>query len=113
MGNPRDQKLTRRQSENIRWHIASGAKQLAERLKAHAAGEIELSSTQVKAAQILLDRCVPTMQSIDQTTHTDSPELTPQQVEEMLADAVKDMARRNPDELQAIVASVTPLKAVS
>ena len=112
MSNPKDQRLTRRQSENIRAHIASGAKHLAMRLAQHASGDIELSSTQVKAAQILLDRCVPTMQSIDQTTHSDSPELTPQQVEEMLQDAIADTAKRSPEVLREALAAANPLKAV-
>ena len=57
----------------------------------------------MNAAKALLDRVLPTMQSIDQTTHTDQPEMTPEELEAALTQAVRDMARKDPDKLRAML----------
>jgi hypothetical protein len=38
---------------------------LVERLQAHAMGELELTATQIRAAEILLRKCVPDLQQTD------------------------------------------------
>lgn len=83
-----DPKMTKRQAENVRANISKRANRLAQLLDECAEGVREMTPTQVKAAQILLDRVVPTMQSIDQTTTTETPELTPEQIESMLTEYV-------------------------
>lgn len=66
-------------------------------------GEVEMTPSQVNAAKALLDRVLPTMQSIDQTNRTDEPEITPDQLDEMLTRAVQDMASKDPDKLKAML----------
>lgn len=98
-----DPKLTKRQGENLRASILGKAHKYVGILDACVAGEVELKPTQVKAAQILLDRVVPTMQSIDQTNHTDQPELSPDELDSLLTKAVQDLARKDPEKLQAML----------
>ncbi len=98
-----DPKLTKRQAENVRANIARGAQAISNRLHQAALGEIDMSPSAVNAAKALLDRVLPTMQSIDQTNHTDTPELTPDEIDAMLATAVRDMARKDPDKLKAML----------
>ena len=45
------------------WREKIKVSNLITRLEKHAAGEVEMGPTQVKAAQILLDRVIPTLSS--------------------------------------------------
>lgn len=98
-----DPKLTKRQAENVRANIAKSASKISARLEQCAMGEVEMSPSQVNAAKALLDRVLPTMQSIDQTNHTDQPELSPDELESLLTKAVQDMARKDPDKLREML----------
>ena len=96
-----DPKLTRRQAENARAAIQVGA--IINRLKKAADGDIEMSPAQIKAAQILLDKSLPTLQSIESTQIEDKPELAAEDVEALLKDLIADMARQDPQGLQAMI----------
>jgi hypothetical protein len=58
-------------SENTRQRIQTTM--LVKRLEDHAAGKCELSATQIQAARILLDRTLPTLQSIEHTGEGGGP----------------------------------------
>ena len=47
----------------LRKSIQAGA--IIERLQAHIRGELELSPTQIQAASLLLQRCLPTLTSVE------------------------------------------------
>ncbi len=49
--------------------------QLVNRLAKHAVGEVEMTSTQIRAAEILLNKTLPNLQAIDvkaEVTNTDA-----------------------------------------
>lgn len=110
----KDPSLTRRQSENLRAKIAMGASQIVQRLQSHVAGDAKMTATQVAAAKILLERCVPSMQAIDQTTRDERPTLSPAQLDELLAGQLTRLARETPDSLRAALADADrpPLRVV-
>jgi len=98
-----DPKLTRRQTDNVRARLAAKADMIVDALVAHGMGELDMSPSRVKALQVVLDRVLPSMQSIDQTTHSDQPELSPDELDTMLTQAVRDMARKDPEKLRAML----------
>ena len=49
------------------------ATRLANRLDAHAMGEVEMTATQVRAAEILLKKLVPDLASVELTGNEDNP----------------------------------------
>ena len=64
-------RLNPRHTDMVRQKIqASG---LIDRLTRHANGDIEMSSTQVRAAEVLLDRSVPKLSQIQHTGDEDNP----------------------------------------
>lgn len=97
----KDPKLTRRQAENARSAIKVGV--IIDRLAKAATGEIEMTPAQTKAAQILLDKSLPTLQSIESTQIDEKPELAAEDVEALLKDLIADMARQDPQGLQAMI----------
>ncbi len=62
--NPRHQKMV---IEKIR------ASQIINRLSKHVTGKIEMSSTQVRAAEILLKKCIPDRKSVEHSGEIVSP----------------------------------------
>lgn len=65
--------LTKRQTENLRATAAQHASGIITRLAKHMAGEIELSATQIRAAEILLRKTVPDLSNVEHeggTEHT-------------------------------------------
>lgn len=64
-------KTWRQQSELVREKIKIS--QIVNRLQEHAEGNCEMSATQVKAAQVLLDRVLPTISVQDITTNQADP----------------------------------------
>ena len=62
-------RLNRMHSEQVRAKIQASV--LIDRLQKHVAGEIEMTSSQITAAQVLLDRSVP---KLSQIQHTGDPE---------------------------------------
>jgi len=85
---PRSQKLTKSQLDNIRHTLAKRAGQIASRLSQHATGDVEMTSTQIKAAQVILNKIVPDLQSTqieDVTPERQDPRTTQQQLHEYIA----------------------------
>lgn len=64
-------RLNRHHSEEIRQKIQSSV--IIDRLTKHVNGELELSSTQIAAAQTLLDRSVPKLSQIQHVGDEDAP----------------------------------------
>jgi hypothetical protein len=64
-------RLNRHHSEEIRQKIQASV--IIDRLTKHVNGELELSSTQIAAAQTLLDRSVPKLSQIQHVGDADNP----------------------------------------
>lgn len=64
-------RLNRHHSEEIRQKIQASV--IIDRLEKHIAGELEMSSTQIAAAQTLLDRSVPKLSQIQHLGDDDNP----------------------------------------
>lgn len=64
-------RLNPRHSDMVRQKIQASV--LIDRLTKHANGEIEMSSTQVRAAEVLLDRSVPKLSQIQHSGDEDNP----------------------------------------
>ena len=63
--------IGRRHQDDVRGKIQ--ASQLVNRLTGHALGEVELSTTQVKAIEILLRKTVPDLSSVEMTGDAENP----------------------------------------
>lgn len=74
-----------RLSESWRERISSGA--LVDRLQKHAQGQIEMTSTQIKAAEILLRKCIPDLAAIQH-----SGEVSHRNVRELSLDELTHIA---------------------
>ena len=81
---------------------------LVSRLKKHADGEIELSPTQIRAAEILLDRALPKLSAVEQTVIDPAASMSE---EEILAQLV-DLARKHPQIVRKLQAQIGPNGAV-
>lgn len=55
-------RLNRRHSDEVRAKIQASV--LIQRLQSHAMGELEMTASQIKAAEALLDRSVPKLSQI-------------------------------------------------
>ena len=97
----KDPKLTRRQAENARAAIKVGL--LLDRLDKASRGEVDMSPTQIKASQILLDKSLPTLQAIESTQVEDKPEMSAEDVDQLLRDMIGDMARQDAQGLQQLI----------
>jgi len=64
-------RLNRHHSEETRAKIQAG--NLINRLQRHADGEIDMTASQVRAAEILLDRSVAKLSQIQHTGHDGGP----------------------------------------
>lgn len=64
-------KITKRQAETARAAIKTT--QLMKRLQSHAMGELELTATQIRAAEIVLKKTMPDLKS---TEHSGEVEMT-------------------------------------
>ena len=69
---PRNRPLTKSQQDNLRRSAAQGCGQLITRLKKHANGEIDMKPSQIKAAQVVIGKVLPDLQS------TQYEDITPQ-----------------------------------
>lgn len=67
------------------WRDKIGVSKLLNRLESCALGEVEMKPAEVKAAQILLDRVMPTL-SASEITH-----VKPQQTAQALMDRVREV----------------------
>ena len=99
--------ITRRQADGHRASIRVSC--LLTRLENNAMGVlydpdknlIEMSVSQVKSAQILLDKALPTLQAIDATIHTDIPEHTPAELKILMSQYVRGLPREEFEDLLA------------
>ena len=64
-------RLNRMHSEQVRAKIQASV--LIDRLQKHVNGEIEMTSSQITAAQVLLDRSVPKLSQIQHTGDKENP----------------------------------------
>jgi hypothetical protein len=64
-------RINRMHSEQVRLKIQSAT--LIERLQSHALGDIEMSATQINAANSLLDRSVPKLSQIQHVGDNGGP----------------------------------------
>ncbi len=64
-------RLNRMHSEQVRAKIQASV--LIDRLQKHVTGEIEMTPSQITAAQVLLDRSVPKLSQIQHTGDADNP----------------------------------------
>jgi len=71
---------TRKTSLTEEWKSKIQATQLMNRLLKHFEGEVELSSTQIKAAQIMLNKIIPDLKSVDNVLSNPDGSLTPQAI---------------------------------
>ena len=98
--------LTQRQKTGVALAIQAGT--LVNRLKKHARGEVEMSPTQVRAAEILLDRALPKLSAVEQTVIDPASALSE---EEILAQLM-DLARKHPQIVRKLQAQIGPNGAV-
>jgi hypothetical protein len=63
--------IGKRHQEDVRRKIQ--ASQLINRLNDHVLGKLELTPTQVRAAEILLKKSVPDLSSVEHSTDPDKP----------------------------------------
>ena len=71
-------RLNKRQAESTRAKIQTS--QIINRLSKHIDGEVKMSSTQVRAAEILLKKALPDLKSSEHTGK-DGKDLFPQKIE--------------------------------
>lgn len=64
-------RLNKRHSEQVRAKIQASV--IIDRLQRHVNGDLEMSSTQVNAANSLLDRSVPKLQQIQHVGDANNP----------------------------------------
>ena len=64
-------RLNRMHSEQVRAKIQASV--LIDRLQKHVEGELELTPSQITAAQVLLDRSVPKLSQIQHTGDENNP----------------------------------------
>lgn len=75
-------------------------------LQATVRGELDPPPTRVKAAQILLDRCLPVMTANENTTSSPYDSMTPEQLLALLHDKLSALPAVNADVAQLIPGSV-------
>ena len=64
-------RINRRHSEEIRAKIQASV--LVHLLHQHAIGESEMSATRIRAAEALLDRCIPKLSQVQHTGYEGGP----------------------------------------
>jgi len=85
---PKNQKLTKSQQDNIRNTLARRGSAIAARIGKAAMGELVMTNTELKAAQIILAKIVPDLQSTQVeniTPDRQDPRTTQQQLHEYIA----------------------------
>ena len=91
--------------ELIRERIQVGM--IVSKLEQAVAGELELSSAQVQAAKVLLDKRLPTLQAVEQSQANPWDKITPEQ----LLEQVRALIAAHPEVMQAIQPGPRPLEA--
>lgn len=87
-----------KQRRSDTWRESIQASSLLKRLKDHADGKLEkpMDATQIKAAEIILARLVPTLSAVEQTIHEEPAS------ESALLDQLKALISSNPEVAKAL-----------
>jgi hypothetical protein len=83
-----------------RWKDAISLSMLHKRLTDHIDGKIELTSTQVKSIELILQRGVPTLSAVEQTTISEDEKLDDNQILAKLSALIE----QHPDIVQQALA---------
>lgn len=78
-------RLNRMHSEQVRAKIQASV--LIDRLQKHVVGELELTPSQITAAQVLLDRSVPKLSQIQHTGDENNPIRAVTRIERAVVDS--------------------------
>lgn len=89
--------------------MAIQATALVNRLKKHADGKIEMSPTQIRAAEILLDRALPKLSAVEQTNIDPAASMSESEILAQMA----DLAKKYPHILRQVMVSLGPKAADS
>ena len=87
-GRPTGVRLTKRQAESTREKIRASL--LAQRLELNALGELDppMSQTQVRSAEILLNKTLSNLQSTEVTSYQHGPKAACDMTDDELAEAI-------------------------
>lgn len=96
---------THRQSKLTASGIRAGY--LVSRLEKHADGEIEMSPTQIRAAEILLDRALPKLSAVEQTNIDPAASMS----EAEIVAQMTDLAKKYPHILRQVSLNLGPKDA--
>ena len=97
--------LTHRQKTGVA--LAINASKIVSRFQKHMDGDLELTPTQIRAGEILLDRALPKLSAVEQTVIDPAASMSE---EEILAQLV-DLARKHPQIIRKLQAQMTPVIA--
>ena len=98
--------LTHRQKTGVA--LAINASKIVSRFQKHMDGDLELTPTQIRAGEILLDRALPKLSAVEQTVIDPAASMSE---EEILAQLV-DLARKHPQIIRKLQAQIGPNGAV-
>lgn len=96
-GIPAGPKLRAPKAAEVRTKIQASV--LINRLEQHAAGKIDMSPTQVRAAEVLLKKILPDLQSAELHHHDETADMSEEQLAQRLAATLAAL----PAELRALV----------
>ena len=97
--------LTHRQKTGVA--LAINASKIVSRFQKHMDGDLELTPTQIRAGEILLDRALPKLSAVEQTVIDPAASMSE---EEILAQLM-DLARKHPQIVRKLQAQMTPVIA--
>lgn len=95
-GRPTGVRLNKRQADMVRANIQ--ASNIVHRLNQHLSGEIELTSAQIRSAEILLNKCLPNLQATEVTNYEGNTDDASSLTDAELAQAIEEA--RNVSALQ-------------
>ena len=97
--------LTHRQKTGVA--LAINASKIVSRFQKHMDGDLELTPTQIRAGEILLDRALPKLSAVEQTVIDPAASMSEA---EILAQLM-DLARKHPQIVRKLQAQMTPVIA--
>lgn len=86
------------------WREKIRVSNIIDRLGKHAEGQVEMTATQIKAAQVLLDRVMPTLSASDHTTRKETPD------PKAILDRLKELGVLTPEGMTKIEEDYQPNK---
>jgi hypothetical protein len=72
--------------------IAAG--RIMQRLRDNAEGKLEMSASQIRAAEVFLSKTVPSLSAVEQTNINEADSLTPEQLQASLIAMLEDKGTR-------------------